>query len=108
MSVSLSTKVQWNPAVKPSDFTKKKSFARNWNEELFTWLDSEAGFRPSEKITVAGPPNCPDRPWWFGRVPDADERHRDSQAGYARDRELEEKNRTGKCLCPQCCKGRNT
>ena len=102
MSVSVSVRTQWSPSVSPSEFTKKKPITRKWNDELFTWFDGEAGFRPSTPITVAGPPNCPDRPWWFGRVPDADERHRSSQEAYARDRELEEKNRTGQCICPQC------
>jgi hypothetical protein len=102
MSVSLSSKIQWNPAVKPSEFTKKKTIVRNWNDEVFAWLDG-AGFRSTSMVvTVAGPPNCSDRPWWFGRVPDADERHRSSQEAYARDRELEEKTRTGQCICPQC------
>jgi hypothetical protein len=37
-----------------------------WNDHVEDFL-FERLTKPSERVTVAGPPQCQDRPWWWGK-----------------------------------------
>jgi hypothetical protein len=67
--VRVSINTQWSTSVDPKKFTclrANRKRIKQWNGELFTYLET-AGYRNTGNITVAGPPNCEDRPWWWGR-----------------------------------------
>jgi hypothetical protein len=39
-----------------------------WNDNIDDWFFEQLMVRTAEPVTTAGPPNCADRPWWWGKT----------------------------------------